>query len=211
MARSSDKPERILAFIRTYYRVHSRPPTVRDIQKGCGISSTSVVDYNLRILEARGQLRREPSVSRGISPVEAPRRRSTTRIPLLGTIAAGSPIPVPQSDSWVETPLDVVEVPREMIGARRDVYALKVKGTSMIDALVDDGDIVLVQATSTAEDGTMVVAWLKAEREVTLKRLYREGTKVRLQPAHPTMQPLRQDAANVEVQGRVIGVLRRTE
>jgi repressor LexA len=132
-------------------------------------------------------------------------------VPLIGYIAAGEPIPVPSADTWDNLAAgETLELTEELVGAREGVYALKVKGDSMVDALVNDGDIVLMQQVSTANDGDMVAVWLKVEREVTLKRLYREGNRVRLQPANNQMQPLYVDAANVEIQGRVIGVIRQT-
>jgi repressor LexA len=95
-----------------------------------------------------------------------------------------------------------------MVGNRENIYALRVKGTSMIDALVNDGDVVILEATSAAKDGEMVAAWLKREQEATLKKLYVEGERVRLQPANETMAPIYTDASNVEVQGRVIAAFR---
>jgi repressor LexA len=130
-------------------------------------------------------------------------------VPIIGTIAAGQPIPVPTADTWhSHDPEETLEVSPDMVGARENIYALRVKGNSMIDALVNDGDIVIMEAASSARDGDMVAAWLKREQEATLKRFYREGSQVRLQPANETMQPIRTDADNVEVQGRVIGAVR---
>ena len=130
-------------------------------------------------------------------------------IPIIGTIAAGQPIPVPTSDTWRSFDSDeTLEVPPDMVGNRENVYALRVKGNSMIDALVNDGDLVIMESASTAQDGDMVAAWLKREQEATLKRFYREGPRVRLQPANESMQPIHTDADNVVVQGRVIGAIR---
>jgi repressor LexA len=95
-----------------------------------------------------------------------------------------------------------------MTRGKENVFALKVKGTSMIDALVNDGDIVLMEAADTAEDGEMVAVWLKKEQETTLKKLYREGERVRLQPANEALAPIHTDADNVEVQGRVVYAMR---
>lgn len=132
-----------------------------------------------------------------------------TLVPLLGTIAAGSPIPVPDADTWQSPPLETVEVPKEMAGRDPGVYALRVKGTSMIDALIDDGDIVLLAPAKSANSGEMVAVWLKAEKEVTLKRLYKEKRRIRLQPANSNLAPLWVSPQNVEVQGKVVAVLRR--
>jgi len=201
----SAKQSRILEFLHRFIEDRGYPPTIRDIVSGCKISSTSVVDYNLRILEREGYIRRDPEVSRGI---ELSRGRRIMRIPIIGTIAAGEPIPVPNADSW-SVPADSVELTAELIGARSDVYALRVKGTSMIDALIDDGDLVLMQQAATAENGEMVAVWLKRDNEATLKRFYLQRGRVRLQPANEKMKPIHVNPQDVEIQGKVIGVIRK--
>ncbi len=203
----SPKQKQILAFLRRFREEKDYPPTIRDIVKACGISSTSVVDYNLKILEKEGHIRRDREVSRGIELLGGSRKR-LVRVPILGYIAAGEPIPVPASDTWEVEPLDTVEVSNELIRGRDDVYALKVKGNSMVDALISDGDIVLMQQAATADNGEMVAAWLKSEGETTLKKLYREPNRIRLQPANARMKPIYANPKNVAVQGKVIGVLR---
>ena len=204
----STRQQRILEFIQSFYEEHSYPPTIRDIQQACSISSTSVVDYNLRILERLGHIRRDREVSRGIEVLVGGRRRG--RVPVLGYIAAGEPTPVPTQESWGDfEAIDELEVPQGLLGeVPADAYALRVKGTSMIDALVDDGDVVIVRPVDTVRNGDMVVAWLQTEKEVTLKRLYNEGERVRLQPANSTMSPIYVDPENLEVQGKVVAVLR---
>ena len=204
----SDKQRRILAFLRRFREEKDYPPTIRDILKGCGISSTSVVDYNLKILEREGHIRRDREVSRGIELLDKERRR-VVRVPVIGYIAAGEPVPVPTSDTWEMEPLDMVEVSSELTRNMDRVFALRVKGTSMIDALINDGDIVLMQQVATAEDGEMIAAWLKAEGETTLKKLYRERDQIRLQPANTQMEPIYAAPDNVEVQGKVVGVIRQ--
>ncbi len=210
MKELSAKQRRILEFIREFIDEHDYPPSIRQIQEACHISSTSVVDYNLRILEKLGYIRRDREVSRAIELLEpGGRRPRVATVPIIGTIAAGQPIPVPSADTWQTfDPDETLEVPPDMVSGRENVYALRVKGTSMIDALVSDGDIVIMESASSAENGDMVAAWLKREQEATLKRLYREGPTVRLQPANEAMQPILTDADNVEVQGRVIGAIR---
>lgn len=204
----SPKQKQILAFLRRFREEKDYPPTIRDIVKACGISSTSVVDYNLKILEKEGHIHRDREVSRGIELLGESKKR-LVRVPILGYIAAGEPIPVPASDTWKVEPLDTVEVSNELIRGRSDVYALKVKGNSMVDALISDGDIVLMQQAETADNGEMVAAWLKAEGETTLKKLYRERNRIRLQPANVQMKPIYVAPKNVEVQGKVIGVIRQ--
>ena len=204
----STKQKQIYNFLRRFREEKDYPPTVRDILRGCGISSTSVVDYNLKILEREGYIRRDREVSRGIEMLDKTQRRMV-RVPLIGYIAAGEPVPVPTSDTWEAEPLDTVDVSSELVRGKEKVYALKVKGTSMIDALINDGDIVLMQQANTAENGEMVAAWLKKDGETTLKKLYREQNRIRLQPANVQMKPIYTDPKNVEVQGKVIGVIRQ--
>ena len=204
----SDKRRRILEFLRQFLDERGYPPTIRDIQAGLGISSTSVVDHHLRVLERDGYIRRFPDISRG-TQLLYPGRRQVVSVPVMGLIAAGEPIPVPSSDSWHAEAIESVDVVEEMIGGKEGVYALKVKGSSMVDALIGDGDIVLMQHANTAENGEMVAIWLKGEEEVTLKRFYPEGGRIRLQPANTQMEPIYADHDNVQIQGRVIGVIRR--
>ncbi len=210
MKELSAKQQRILEYVRDFIDEHDYPPSIRQIQEACNISSTSVVDYNLRILERLGYMRRDREVSRAIELLPpGGRRPRVVPVPIIGTIAAGQPIPVPSADTWGSFDQEeTVEVSPEMLGNREQVYALRVKGNSMIDALVHDGDIVFLQATAVANDGEMVAAWLKREQEATLKKLFREGQRVRLQPANETMEPIYTEASNVEVQGRVIGAIR---
>lgn len=206
----SGKQQRIFDFIREFIDEHDYPPSIRQIQDACSISSTSVVDYNLRILEKKAYIRRDREVSRAIEITHGgSRRQRSVPVPIIGTIAAGQPIPVPTADSWSFDPDESVDVSQELIGDRDHVYALRVKGNSMIDALVNDGDLVLMQATQSANDGEMVAAWLKREQEATLKKIFFEGERVRLQPANETMEPIYTEAENVEVQGTVIGVRRQ--
>jgi repressor LexA len=202
----SPKQQKIYTFIRDFVRERDYPPSIRDIQVACGISSTSVVDYNLKALEKQGLIRRDREISRAIELLDrgGVRRPRVVDVPLMGTIAAGQPIPTMDEAA----PLDTIMVTDDFIGGREDVFALRVKGTSMIDALINDGDIVLMQKTDHAEDGEMVAVWLKGEGETTLKKFYHEGERVRLQPMNSTMDPIYTSADNVEVQGRVISTMR---
>ncbi len=205
----SDKQQRMLNFINEFVNDKGYPPTVRDILRGCDVSSTSVVDYNLRVLQREGYLRRDSEVSRGIE-IFGKTSGNTISVPILGTIAAGQPIPVPEADTWdITISAETLDVATEMTRGKSGVYALRVKGTSMIDALIDDGDIVLMQQTSVADNSEMVAVWLKNESETTLKRFYREPGRVRLQPANVQLGPIYANPDNVEVQGKVIGVIRR--
>lgn len=209
----SQKQRNIIEFVRRFWRDNSYPPTVRDILNGCGISSTSVVDYNLAILEREGYLRRHPGISRGIELMdEGPGTVHHIKVPVVGYIAAGAPIPVPSADTWdTVASSDTLDIPEELTKGKKDVFALKVKGTSMIDALINDGDTVLMQQVQSVENGDMVAVWLRSEKEVTLKKLYRESGRIRLQPANSQMEPIYAEPDNVEVQGKVIAVIRQLD
>lgn len=209
----SQRQERILAYIQEFMQKHGYPPAIRDIQTDLKISSTSVVAYNLKALQEKGKLNREGKVSRGITlPMHSlptqPLARSTLSVPLLGVITAGGPLPDPEDTST--STHEVVEVPTDLAAEDKlkDVYALRVRGQSMIDALIDDNDIVLLRFQETAENGQMVAALLLAENAVTLKKFYHEGQRIRLQPANSTMDPIFVSPDNVRIQGRVVGVLR---
>ena len=207
----SSKQQAILNFIQDFMLERGYPPTVRDIVSGCEISSTSVVDYNLNILEREGYIRRHPEVSRGLElRTLSSNLRHRLKVPLIGHIAAGEPIPVPATDSWdVTASAETVEVTEDLTRGKEEVYALKVKGSSMVDALVNDGDIVLMQYVNMVENGEMAAVWLREEKEVTLKKVYAEPNRVRLQPANSLMQPIYTRPDNVEIQGRVLAVIRQ--
>jgi repressor LexA len=210
----SQRQEEILAYVNTFFQEHGISPAIRDIQTNLKISSTSVVAYNLKVLEEKGKITRKGRISRGIqltkplNTMTTPDTSALLRVPLLGTITAGGPLPDPQEINAAEC--DMVDVPPDVVPANRinDVYALKVRGTSMIDALIDDGDIVLLRQQPTAENGQTVAVRLLDENAVTLKQFYNEGERIRLQPANQTMEPIFTHADNVIIHGRVVGVLR---
>ena len=211
MKKLSDKQRRIIRYIDGFLSEKGYPPTIRDIQKGCSISSTSVVDYNLNILKSRGVISRNAEISRGIRLLTKPLvLENISTVPVIGMIAAGEPIPVPAPDIWdVAAVSETMEVPSELTRGRENIYALRVKGTSMVDALINDGDIVLMQHVNTVENGQMAAVWLKSEKEVTLKKVYVEPDRVRLQPANSQMKEFFTRPDNIEIQGRVIAVVRR--
>jgi len=202
----SERQRQILVFMQDFLQEHDYAPSIRDIQLGCGISSTSVVDYNLKALERAGSIRRDREVSRAIVIEGMNRRPRMLSIPIVGPIAAGQPIPVPSAEHLDAT--DTIDVSADLTGGKQNLYALRVKGTSMIDALINDGDIVILEPARDANDGEMVAAWLKREEEATLKKFYREGARVRLQPANSTMDPIYTDAGNVEIHGKVVLTVR---
>lgn len=206
----SEKQQKIIHYIRAFRLRHNLPPTVRDIMWGCNISSTSVVAYNLKILAKEGYLRLRPEISRGIELTEA--IPALVEVPLLGKIAAGSPIPVPEADTWNPTASsETITVSPDLLQGKDKVFALQVKGNSMIDALINDGDIVFIQSQNMVENGEMAAVWLKAEKEVTLKKFYAEKARIRLQPANSQMKPIYTHPDNVEIQGKVIAVIRKLD
>lgn len=209
--RLSQRQQRILEFIQKFMDEHQYPPTVRDIQNGCEVSSTSVVDYNLHKLQGMGYLRREPEVSRGIELIGEGLRgskRDIQSVPIMGSIAAGEPLQVPDAPAYASESVDTIDLPPFLTRDRQNVFALRVKGTSMIDALVADGDLVLLEPASDASNGEMVAAWIDSKEETTLKRFYMEGDMVRLQPENETMEPIMVSAKDVSVRGKVVGVVR---
>ncbi len=215
----SDRQAKILEFLGHFIREHGFPPSVRDIQEGLQprVSSTSVVDYNLKALEDRGLIRRSRGISRAIELVDHGNSHhgdghTAFRIPVAPTpIAAGQPIPV-LDDVRASSDADTMDLTEALLGRHiahpEQLYALRVKGTSMIDDFINDGDVVIVLLQETAEIGQTVVAWLRAEQEATLKKYYPEGNRVRLQPANEAMSPIYTAADNLDIRGRVVGVIR---
>ncbi len=204
----SEKQQSILRFLEEFIAEHDYPPSIRDIQSGCDISSTSVVDYNLKRLEEKGYIRRDREVSRAIELLngQGERRRRTLQVPVLGKIAAGLPLPV-HPDAMA--PLEVVDLTEDMTSGRGgNLYALRVQGTSMIDALINDGDLVVLEPRESADPGDVVAAWIVDREETTLKKYFPEGKRVRLQPMNATMDPIYEDATNVRVQGRLVATIR---
>ena len=202
----------ILQFLQEFYSENGIPPTVRDIQQACEISSTSVVDYNLKQLEEAGYINRRKDVARGIELLdnEGQPVSNAPRVQIVGTIAAGQPIPVFSSEgASASEEFDTVEISPDLPRRHGKLFALTVQGTSMVDALIDDGDVVVIKPGPEASNGEMVVAWLKNEEEATLKKFYLEGDTVRLQPANRDMEAIYCAADNVDVRGKVVTVLRK--
>lgn len=204
--RKYDRNE-ILGFIRGFTEKNGYTPTMGEIQRGLKISSKSVVNYHLQALEKEGLIKKDSQVHRGINISGF--GRMARSVPLLGTIAAGRPIPVPSEETWHSVALDTVDIPADFLPSGGQFYALQVKGTSMIDALVDDGDIVILDTATSADDGEMVAAWISDQKETTLKKLYREKGRIRLQPANRTMDPIYVEPDNIQIQGKVVAVLRK--
>lgn len=205
----SDRQQRMYDFIRSFSEENQYPPTIREIGEAVGISSTSVVNYNLNKLVKAGLIERNKEVSRGIRVQDAmPRILPGRGIPILGHIAAGQPIIVfPESAEAADT----LDLAVDVIGRNEEVYALRVLGDSMVDALVDSGDLVILNHQKTANNGEMVAAWIKDREETTLKYFFHEGNMVRLQPANVNYEPILVPAEQVEIHGRVIAIVRRLD
>ena len=207
----STKQEAIVEFIKGFLEDHHFPPTVRDIQAGCEISSTSVVDYNLRILQREGYIRRRSEVSRGIellkdSSGREARPDNVVAVPVFGSIAAGEPLHIPGAATRSEAD-EVVDLPSFLTRGNPDVFAVRVKGESMIDALVADGDLVVLEPAADARNGEMVAAEINGD-EVTLKHFFMQNGTVTLQPANAQVDPIVVPADKVQVKGKVVGVVR---
>ncbi len=223
----SPRHKKILTFLETFLSEHGYPPSIREIGDHTQISSTSVVNYYLNQLEEMNYIERESNVSRGINLLKTSNggllqnMKSTVThfteqlvsVPLVGNIVAGEPMPVPASDFSYYDPDSGIDVARNLLPAGdrlEDLYALRVHGDSMIDAMVNDGDIVVMQKTNQARNGEMVAIWLNDRDETTLKYFFLENGHVRLQPANPTMKPIIiNDPSIVEVQGKVVLVIRQ--
>ena len=215
----AERRQRIVEYIARTVAERGYPPSVREIADAVGLASTSAVHHHLVALERSGQLERGSRSSRAlrltataegmgpparpargaVTPFRMPMERDVLRLPVIGEIAAGQPIEAYQD------PTQTLEVPSSL-QARDDSYVLRVRGRSMVDALIDDGDYVVVQPQASARDGDIVVALLE-DNGVTLKRFYREEGRIRLQPANPEMEPIY--ATELQIQGKVVGVIRK--
>jgi repressor LexA len=207
--------QRILDFIQEYQRKHKHPPSIREIGENCGISSTSVVNYYLDQLEKSGHIERDRRISRGLRITGQTPLGEMFKVPVLGRIQAGEPIMVPGSDFNYLDPEESVEIAMSLMPPRekgKDLFALQVQGTSMIDAMVNEGDIVVMKPVQEAKNGDMVAVWLPDRSETTLKYFYKERDRFRLQPANPTMKPIYIDKADpLEIRGKVVMVIRKVE
>ena len=206
MAKQSHTRENILDFIRKFRQINGFSPTLREIAQNCEITSVSVVQYHLKRLEKAGLITRSKEKFRSLGITGE--TTEAAMVPLLGTISAGHPIWVPSVDKWSNEARRMIEAPQEITRGKQDVYALQVKGNSMVDAMIADGDIVIMEQAGDIQNGDVVACWLKNEQEVTLKKIFFEDNRIRLQPCNPYMLPFYHDVENVLVQGKVIGVLR---
>jgi repressor LexA len=199
----TDRQKEILAFINQSIASRGYPPTLREIGRQFGIRSTNGVNDHLRALEKKGYLQREDMKSRALRPIDAPNNQMV-EIPVLGKVAAGQPLLA------VRNYEDTVKVDRFFIGQDREVFALRVKGESMIEAGIFDGDYVFVRKQLQANAGDIVVAMI--EDEATVKRYYPDGDTIRFEPANATMRPIlvrKRDWKSVNLIGVVIGIYRK--
>jgi repressor LexA len=198
----TERQRDILQFIRDFQRERGVAPTHREICDHFGFSSYGTVYKHLSLLEKKGLIRRDWNQKRGVELIEKPAAEpapGVRELPLFGTIAAGQPLEVQQSDETITVP--------ERLTTRGENFVLKVRGDSMMDDGILDGDYVIIARREQAQNGEMVVA--NVNGEVTLKRLYREGERIRLQPANALMHPIYAHAREVSVQGVVVGLMRR--
>jgi repressor LexA len=196
------RQKEILDFVARHIERKGYAPTIEEIGEQFGLSSLATVHKHLSNLQEKGLIKRAWNRSRALELVPTEVRVRTVELPLLGRVAAGTPIEAVQSS-------ETIFVPEDMLGRRSETYVLQVKGDSMIDEQIRDGDYVIVENRKTARDGEMVIALLGGER-ATLKKLFREGRgKIRLQPANTRMKPIYVDQDDVRIQGVVIGVLRK--
>ena len=213
-----ERHQKILEFIEEYQNKHKHPPSIREIGVDCAISSTSVVNYYLDQLEKSGHLERDRKISRGLrlSNVNA-YNSDMLRIPILGPIAAGIPLPElqPGISYMTDNEVNAVDIARNMLPSKQkgnDLYALEVQGDSMIDAMINDGDIVVLKPAIEARNGEMVAVWLPRENQATLKYFFKEKDGYRLQPANPTMKPiLVKKTEPLEIKGKVVMVIRKVK
>ena len=196
------KQKEILDFVQGYIKTCRYAPTLREIGEHFGLSSVATVHKHLKTLEAKGMLRREENRARCVKLSECEESGSRAlEVPLLGLVAAGAPIDA------LEQPESVV-LPEDMLG-KNETFVLQVKGDSMIEDHILDGDQIIVEKRSQAQNGEIVVALIN--NEATVKRLYREAGRVRLQPANAGMQPIYVTEGDLQIQGIVIGVLRKMQ
>ncbi len=226
----SERHRKILEFLAKHQSEKETPPTIREIGMATGISSTSVVNYYLDQLQEMGYITRNGGISRGTRLSDQAKQEpgivqiiksaasnlqnafeDALRIPVLGRIVASAPIPVPSSD-FNYLPEETIEIARTMLPGKdtNGLFALQVQGDSMIDAMVNDGDIVILKQTSDAKNGDMVAVWLPDRDETTLKYFFKESNRYRLQPANPTMEPIYIERNRpLEIRGKVIMVVRQ--
>lgn len=197
------RQQAILEFIETFIADNRYPPTYEEIRRGLGLSTKSLVNHHLSALEEAGYLERDRSTSRGLRLAG----QTVHKVPVVGSIVAG--MPVTAFAESIDTASEALLLTSDILQPQEGLFALRVRGDSMIDAMVNDGDLVVMRQQSDAHDGDMVAVRLIDRDETTLKHFYKEGKRIRLQPANPLMRAIFTHPRNVEVQGKVVAVIRR--
>jgi len=212
MKKPTARQQAFLGFIESFIVERGYPPTYEEIRQGLRLSTKSLVDHHLSALEDAGFIERDRSTPRGlrlrIDPAKpAVAVKDAFAVPIVGTIAAGQPSTTFAESS--DTAAEALLLTSDIAPSQEGLYALRVRGSSMIDAMVNDGDLVVMRQQSFARDGDMVAVRLVDRDETTLKHFYRERGRIRLQPANPHMQAIFAHPQNVEIQGKVVAVIRR--
>jgi repressor LexA len=228
----SNRHKKIISFLTEFQVKNGYSPSIREIGESINVRSTSLVDYYLKQLEDLGYISREQHISRSIclvKPVEAAKsavervtdgiRKAGSvidellSIPVMGRIVASEPIPMPNTDSTYFDSESSIEIARSLLPPKEkgdDLFALEVQGDSMIDAMIHNGDIVIMKRAEVAQNGEMVAVWLDNKDETTLKYFYKEPKRIRLQPANPTMGPIYvENPASLRIMGKVVLVIRQ--
>lgn len=224
-----ERHKQVLDVIQEYTEKHGYAPSYREICAKTDITSTSMVNYYLEQLQEMGYIDRSENISRSlqikgsaqdkvdqvlgnVKQTVQEMSRSLT-IPVVGRIVASEPVPIPESDFGLFDFESNIEIPESLIPfnmQKENLFALEVDGDSMIDAMVNDGDVIIMKPVREAHNGEMVAVRLKDQNETTLKHFYHEGDRVRLQPANPTMDPIYVDSSSdIEIQGSVVLVIRQ--
>lgn len=238
MARKSEglgnRHKKIMKFLVEFQAQNGYSPSIREIGESIDVKSTSLVDYYLNQLEKMGYISRENHISRSIcvlkqiegektlsSKVSAAVQKAGAaidellQIPVMGRIVASEPIPMPASDMNYFDPESSIEIARSLLPAKEkieELFALEVQGDSMIDAMINEGDVVIMRRTNQAANGEMVAVWLDDKDETTLKYFYKEKSRIRLQPANPSMGPIYiQNPASLRIMGKVVMVIRQIQ
>ncbi|NFD46693.1 transcriptional repressor LexA [Clostridium botulinum] len=194
-----DKQNEVYNFIKLQIKEKGYPPSVREICKAVGLSSTSSVHFHLKRLEKEGLIKRDSSKTRAIEIVDPTSKKEVINVPIVGTITAGNPILA------IENIEDVFPLPIDYVKNTKDLFMLKVSGESMIEAGILDGDLAIIEKTNTANNGAIVVALI--DNEATLKRFFKESSYIRLQPENKSMKPIILE--NCKVLGRLVGIYRK--
>ena len=199
----SDRQRAMLAFIENFLEEKGYPPTYEEIRAGLNFSTKSLVNYHLEALENAALLSRVPNTPRGL---RLPGSAETLRVPLINKVNS-DPAETREANKTDES--EVIQLTSDIVPDGRNLYAVKVYGDAMIDALVNDGDIVIMQPQTEAQNGELVAVHLVERNETMLKRFYRENGHVRLQPANPTLEPTFVKPDAVKVQGKVVAIIRQ--